>query len=270
MGRISRTITLAKVSWQVLKKDRELLVLPVLSFVVSVGALVVLWIPTITMADLSGLSSEEGQVDPILIFAGIASALLLSVIGVFFKGALVAGAHERLSGGDPTVRSALNRAVSHLGGLLPWALLTATVGLVLSALRDRAGRLGQLAVSMIGMAWEAASFLVIPAIVVDDHRAVSGLKASASLLKRTWGENLASQIGFGLLGLAAMIPAVLLVVIAGPIGLIVAVPWVALVVVVLTALGAVFQTALYLYATTGSIPDGFEDAGLTAAFASRH
>jgi hypothetical protein len=122
---------------------------------------------------------------------------------------------------------------------------------------------------MIGMAWEAASFLVIPAIVVDDHRAVSGLKASASLLKRTWGENLASQIGFGLLGLAAMIPAILVVFLAGPVGLVIAVPWVALVVVVLTALGAVFQTALYLYATTGSIPDGFQGAGLTEAFATR-
>jgi hypothetical protein len=269
MGRISRTTTLAKVSWQVLRKDRELLVLPVLSFLVSVGALLVLWLPTLAAADLSGLSSEGGQVDPVLVFAGIASALILSVIGVFFKGALVAGAHERLSGGDPTVKSALSRAFSHLGGLLPWALLTATVGLVLSALRERSGRLGQFAVSMIGMAWEAASFLVIPAIVVDDHRAVSGLKASASLLKRTWGENLASQIGFGLLGLAAIIPAILVVFLAGPVGLVIAVPWVALVVVVLTALGAVFQTALYLYATTGSIPDDFQGAGLTEAFATR-
>jgi len=268
MGRISRTITLAKVSWQVLRRDRELLVLPVLSFVVSIGALLLLWLPTLAVADLSGLSSDEGQVDPMLAVVGIASALVLSIVGVFFKGALVAGAHERLSGGDPTVKSALTRAVTHLGGLLPWALLTATVGLILSALRDRAGRLGQFAVSLIGMAWEAASFLVIPAIVVDDHGAVSGLKASASLLKRTWGENLASQIGFGLLGLAALVPAILVVVVAGPIGLVVAVPWAALVVVVLTALGAVFQTALYLYATTGTVPDGFEQSGLTEAFAT--
>ncbi len=268
MGRISRTITLAKVSWQVLRRDRELLVLPVLSFVVSIGVLLAIWLPTMAVADLSGVASEEGGVDAVVAFSGLASALLLSIVGVFFKAALVAGAHERLSGGDPTVRSAITRATKHLGGLLPWALLTATVGLVLSALRDRAGRLGQFAVSLIGMAWEAASFLVIPAIVVDDHGAISGLKSSASLLKRTWGENLASQVGFGLLGLAAMVPAVLLVVVAGPIGLVVAVPWVAFAVVVIIALGAVFQTALYLYATTGTVPDGFEDAPLREAFAT--
>ena len=139
---------------------------------------------------------------------------------------------------------------------------------MLSALRNRAGRFGHFAVSLIGMAWEAASFLVIPSIVIDDEGAISGLKASASLLKRTWGENLASQVGFGLLGLAAMIPAILIVVVAGPLGLVVAVPWVALVAVVLVALGAVFQTALYLYATSGTIPDGFEDSPLRDTFAT--
>lgn len=268
MGRISRTITLAKVSWQVLRQDRELLVLPVLSFLASIGVLLAIWLPTMAVSDLSGVASEEGGVDAVVAFAALASALLLSVVGVFFKAALVAGAHERMSGGDPTVRSAISRATRHLGGLLPWALLTATVGLVLSALRDRAGRLGQFAVSLIGMAWEAASFLVIPAIVIDDEGAISGLKASASLLKRTWGENLASQVGFGLLGLAAMVPAVLIVMVAGPLGLVIAVPWVALAVVVLIALGAVFQTALYLYATTGAVPDGFEDSPLREALAT--
>ena len=260
---------MARVSWRVLRQDRELLVLPLLSFLVSIGVLLAIWLPTMAVADLSGVASEEGGVDAIVALAALASALLLSIVGVFFKAALVAGAHERMSGGDPTVGSAITRAATHLGRLLPWALLTATVGLVLSALRSRAGRLGQFAVSLIGMGWEAASFLVIPSIVIDDEDAISGLKASASLLRRTWGENLASQVGFGLLGLAAMIPAILIVVIAGPLGLVLAVPWVAFAAVVLVALGAVFQTALYLYATSGTIPGGFEGSPLRDAFDTR-
>ena len=51
--------------------------------------------------------------------------------------------------------------------------------------------------------------------------------------------------------------------------IIVAVVWVAIVVVVMTALNAVFQTALYLYATTGSLPAGFEGADLRATFGPR-
>ena len=276
MGRISNTIALAKVSWRVLRKDRELLVIPVLSFLASIAALALIWLPTLSAVDTSGLAGKSEDPGAILLVVGVITAMALSIVSVFFNGALVAGAYERLSGGDPTVRSALRRAVSRLPGLLPWAILTGTVGLVLQAARERAGWLGRFVVNMVGMAWETATFLVVPAIVIDDHGAVSGLKASASLLKRTWGENIAARVGFGLLGFIALIPAVVVVAAAGALGgaalvlgILVAVPYVALLVVVLTALNAVFQTALYLYATTGSIPTGFVDSNLQASFSTR-
>jgi hypothetical protein len=276
MGRISNTIALAKVSWKVLRKDRELLVLPVLSFVTSIVVLALLWLPTLSAIDTSGLAGESGDPGAALIIVGVISAMAMSIISVFFNGALVAGAHERLSGGDPTVRSALGRALSRLSGLLPWAIITGTVGLILQAARERAGWLGRFVVNMVGMAWQTATFLVVPAIVIDDLGAVEGLKSSASLLKRTWGENIAARVGFGLLGLVAMIPAVVVLTATGAlggaalvVGIILAVAYVALVVVVLTALNAVFQTALYLYATTGSVPTGFDDSNLQASFSIR-
>ena len=276
MGRISNTIALAKVSWRVLRKDRELLLIPVLSFLASITVLALIWLPTLSTIDTSALAGESEDPGAVLLLVGIITAMALSIISVFFNGALVAGAHERLSGGDPTVRSAVGRAFSRLPGLLPWAILTGTVGLILQAARERAGWLGRFVVNMVGMAWQTATFLVVPAIVIDDHGAVSGLKASAALLKRTWGENIAARVGFGLLGLVAIIPAVLVVVATGALGgaalvlgILVAVPYLALVVVVLTALNAVFQTALYLYATTGSVPTEFDDSNLQASFSIR-
>ena len=273
MGRISNTIALAKVSWKVLRKDRELLLLPVLSFLASILVLTLLWLPTLSAIDTSGLADEGGDPGAVLIVVGVISAMAMSIISVFFNGALVAGAHERLSGGDPTVRSALGRALSRLSGLLPWAIITGTVGLILQAVRERAGWMGRFVVNMVGMAWQTATFLVVPAIVIDDHGAVSGLKASAALLKRTWGENIAARVGFGLLGLVAAIPAVIVLFATGAlgdaalvVGILLAVPYLALVVVVLTALNAVFQTALYLYATTGSVPAGFDDSNLQDSF----
>ncbi len=276
MGRISNTIALAKVSWKVLRKDRELLLLPVLSFLASIVVLALLWLPTLSAIDTSGLADESGDPGAVLIVVGVISAMAMSIISVFFNGALVAGAHERLSGGDPTVRSALGRALSRLSGLLPWAIITGTVGLILQVARERAGWMGRFVVNMVGMAWQTATFLVVPAIVIDDHGAVSGLKASAALLKRTWGENIAARVGFGLLGIVAIIPAVIVLFATGAlggaalvVGILLAVPYLALVVVVLTALNAVFQTALYLYATTGSVPAGFDDSNLQASFSTR-
>ena len=276
MGRISNTIALAKVSWRVLRKDRELLLIPVLSFLASIAVLALIWLPTLSAIDTSALEGEREDPGALLGIVGIITAMALSIITVFFNGALVAGAHERLSGGDPTVRSAVGRAFSRLPGLLPWAILTGTVGLILQAVRERAGWLGRFVVNMVGMAWKTATFLVVPAIVIDDHGAISGLKASAALLKRTWGENIAARVGFGLLGFVAIIPAVLVVGATGALGgaalvlgILVAIPYLALVVVVLTALNAVFQTALYLYATTGSVPTGFDDSNLQASFSIR-
>ncbi len=276
MGRIRNTFELAKLSWGVLKKDRELLVIPVLSFLVSAALLIPLVFVAVATASTESGGAEEASASPALVVVGIVAALGLSVISVFFNGALVAGAHERLAGGDPTVGSAIRKAFSRIPGLVPWAIMTATVGMILRALRDRAGWLGQFVINMVGLAWEVATFLVVPAIVIDDKGAIDGLKTSGSLLKSTWGENLAARVGFGILGLVAVLPAVLLMFVLGSLGgvgliagIAIGVVWIAVVVVVMTALNAVFQAALYLYATSGMAPSGFEGSSIGESFRRR-
>ncbi len=278
MGRIANTWRLAKLSWGVLKQDRELLWMPVLSFLVSIVVIgVVLVLLAVTMSTESSHGQTTMEFNPAMIVAFVVGALLLGVVAVFFNGALVAGAHERLTGGDPTVRSAIGRAFARIPGLVPWAIITTTVGLVLQALRERAGGLGRIVTGLLDMAWEVVTFLTVPAIVIDDLGAIAGLKQSASLLRRTWGENIAARVGFGILGAALMIPAAAVIglsVASGwqvlmTVGIIVASAWAALVLVVLTALNAIFQTALYLYATTGTAPAGFEQASLEETFAHK-
>lgn len=274
MGRLSNTWQLAKTSWTVLRKDRELLWIPVLSFLASAAVLAVVMVLTFVTLSTSSATQTTESVNPATIVLFVVAALAMGIISVFFNGALVAGAHERMTGGDPTVRSAVGRAFSRIGGLMPWAILTTTVGLVLQALRERAGWLGRIVISMVGMAWEVVTFLTVPAIVIDNMGAIDGLKRSASLLRRTWGENVAARVGFGLLGFLLIIPAAVVaglfvasgVAVLAVVGIIAAVAWVALVVVVLTALNAIFQTALYLYATTGTLPSGFEQAPLAETF----
>lgn len=274
MGRIQNTLALAKTSWFVLKKDRELMWLPVLSFLVSAavgGAALAVVLVTRSAAPAASGAADGATVGPAAVVVGIAAALALGITSVFFNGALVAGAHERLTGGDPTVGSSIRRAFGRLAGLVPWALMTTTVGLVLRAIRERAGFLGRIVVDMIGMAWEVVTFLVVPAVVIDEMGAVDGLKRSASLLRQTWGENLIARVGFGLLGFVLVIPAVIVAVLATSVGaawvgIPLAVAWVVVVAVVITALNAIFQTALYMYATTGVVPQGFEGSSLSQSF----
>ena len=101
-----RTWGLAKSSMTVIRLDRELLVLPVLNAVAAIIFALLLWLVASGLgADLSGNSDSGGQG---LIVIAIFGLLGMNVINTFFKGALVAGAHERFTGGDPTILSLIH------------------------------------------------------------------------------------------------------------------------------------------------------------------
>ena len=51
--------------------------------------------------------------------------------------------------------------------LLPWAIVSATVSLVLRAIEERAGIVGRIVVGLVGLAWSLVTFLVLPILVVE-------------------------------------------------------------------------------------------------------
>lgn len=273
MGRIQRSIELAKASWRVLQADKELLALPLISGTASIVVAATFIIPIVATEDLDS-AQQPGILSYILLFA---MYIALAYVTIFFNAALVSAAHERLGGGDPTIGSSLAGARSRAGKILPWAVVSATVSIILRAIEERAGFVGQIVVSLIGMAWAVVTFLVLPIIVIEGIGVKDAVTKSANLLKQTWGENIAAQIGFGLIGLVAMLPAFALAALgisaggaASIIAIGVAVLWVILVAIVLTALSAIFQTALYHYAVDGEVPSGYFDAALMSnAFATR-
>ena len=127
----------------VIRLDRELLVLPVLNAVAAIIFALLLWLVASGLGtDLSGNSDSGGQG---LIVIAIFGLLGMNVINTFFKGALVAGAHERFTGGDPTIGSSLSGASARLHRLLPWALMATTVGIILSIIERQGGQLGRIA-----------------------------------------------------------------------------------------------------------------------------
>ena len=265
MGRFANTWRLTKTSWSLLKQDRELLWLPVLSMLtilaIVAAAAVVGFVTGSFDADGGTESLGGGAAVLGLVFAFVATASV-----IFFEGALVAGAHERMTGGDPTVRSAMGKAATRLPSLLGWALITMTVGLLLRFLRERMGWLGQMLTFLAEAAWGVATYLVVPAIIIDDYRSFAGVKQSMSLVRRTWGENLISQAGFGLLSFVLSLPIVIVAVLIAAlvpgvgtvIGIVVGVAGVLAVTVVVSALGLYFKTALYEYATDGVAHGGYD------------
>ncbi|MDX1690924.1 MAG: DUF6159 family protein [Acidimicrobiia bacterium] len=267
MGRISNTIELAKSSWRVLKADKELVLLPVISLVATLIVAATFLIPIVSSGDAAALE-DLGTTD--YVFLAVAY-VTLAFITIFFNTALVSAAMERMDGGDPTIGSAIRGALLRVGRILPWAIVSATVSVILQSIERSDNPVARIAASIVGIAWSLVTFLVIPVIVVENLGVVDAVKRSGSLFKRTWGENVAAQVGFGLLGFLVALPAILVAVggfaLGETIGVVllgVAILWILATAMVITALNGVFQAALYRFAADQDVPDAF--GSLESAF----
>ena len=280
MKTIRRSIELMKQSWAVLKHDRELIWLPVISALVAGIVAAIILIPVGLSQDWDAVSgtgeSASQQVGGGVYLAIAGLTLALAFISIFFRAALVSGAHERMMGGDPTVRSAIAGALERLPKLFGWAVITTIVGSILRAMEQRAGLLGRIVVNMVGMAWAVTTFLVIPVIVIENSGAVDSTKRSVALFRHTWGENLSAQVGFGLIGFLAFIPIVILAAIGATIGTLLGFVLIAVAVMagialitVLSALRAIFQTALYHYAVGTELAAELDATMLRDSFARK-
>lgn len=276
MGRFARSWDLAKTSFSVVRQDKELLWMPVLSALASIVAVLAI----AGVGFTSGLWPETKNADGTANVPGFALAfvlyILLAFVTLFFNAAVVAGASERLRGGDPTVGSALKAASAKAGRLLAWAVVVATVNVILQAIRERSGTLGRILASVAGMAWNLATFFMVPILLFEDQSLGASVKRSGSLFKQTWGEAVLGQGGLGLAGfvcgLLAFLVGLLALFLLSPLGVAGAVAGVAVLVIgmlgvtaLFSVLDGVYKAALYRYATTGQA-NGFSPQQLGGAF----
>jgi hypothetical protein len=273
MTRFQTSWAIAKRSWAVLKSDKTLAWFPVFSFLASVAVVGFIAVLVATMGINS--SDTKDSLAPIgFVLIGI-GYLVLAFVQTYFLAALVAGADTRLNGGNSTVKSAIEVANSRLHRLLPWAVVTATVTVLLNML-ERQGIIGRIVGSLIGLAWSVVTFLTVPILVIEDIGVGPALTRSKDLLKQTWGENIIGQGGLGLVGVLAMIPGVILFMVGaalGTIGLIVfggiALAWILVSMIAVSALSGIYRTALYRFAATGQVPGDFTGIDFQDAFRPR-
>ena len=278
--RLSRSWELVKASWSVLQEDQELLLFPLISSLAMIAVVACFALPVIGIFGFDGLARIAGEERTM---AQYVAAFLFYVVQYFvifyFNTALVGAAMIRLDGGNPTLGDGLAIANSRLGSIFGYALIAATVGLVLRAIQERVGFIGRIVVGMLGVGWTVATFLVVPVLVTRDVGPVEAVKESAVLLKRTWGENIIGQGGivlaFGLIQIAIGIGGVALIVAVATatknVGLIVATVAALFLVMLATvlvqaALSGIYSAALYRFATTNEGTGAFGADTLQLAF----
>lgn len=271
-GSFSRSYELVRTSWNVLRQDKEIMVFPVLSGLISLGVAATFVVPLIVFAlnAPDGAKSLEEKWEPIYYVYMFAFYLVSYFVTVFFNVGVMKCAAIRMDGGDPTVADGFRGAFAHVGGIFAWSLVSATVGLLLRMLENKSQLLGKIVASLIGVAWALLTYFAVPVIIFENASVGDAIRRSGTLFKKTWGEAVVGEAGmglfFGLLALVGAIPLGIAIMLATQgslaiplavmIGAGVLIYWVALA-VVSAALQGVFHVALYRFAATGQVAPGF-------------
>ncbi len=278
MGKISRTWSLMGASWEILKQDKEMLFFPFISGICCLLVMASFAIPLFISDNWRPPGGEAPTTQQIVYYLVLFLFYFCNYfVIVFFNSAIIACAVIRMGGGDPTVGDGFRAALARLPLIAGWALISASFGLLLRIIEDRSEKIGQIVASLLGMAWTAVSFLVIPILVIEKKNPISAFKESAALLKKTWGEELISNFSYGLIFFLLSIPAFLLIGVGIFIGtgvviilcISVAVIYLIVLALIESTLQAIFRAALYLYARNGQVPGGFQPELLQNAIAQR-
>ena len=274
--KLSNSWKLFKASLAVLSADKELLIFPILSAIGTTILTASFALPFI----LGGVfdTAFMGKIQPFVWLVTFGFYVFQYCVVFFANTALVGAAHIRLQGGDPTVADGFRIAWSRFGPILGYALIAATVGMILQIFNKKGKGFARMIVSLIGFAWNVATYLVVPVLAIEGVGPIEAIKRSVALLKATWGEQLTGNYGlgflFGLVYLAAFLLAIPIVILALSQQLwVIAAVVVGLFVLVLILIGllhaslnGIYSAAVYEYAVTGKTSSFFESQMVTKAF----
>jgi hypothetical protein len=276
----SRSWQLVKASWAVLQADKELIMFPIISAITLIIVTIVLLVPSaIVTFTLSAAGTSEEGLNAIGMVGLFFFYLVSYTISIYFNTGLVGAAMIRLDGGDPTLSDGFRIANERLTTIIGYAAISATVGMILRVIEERSGIIGDIVAGIIGAVWNVATFLVIPVLVVNNVGPIEAVKESASLLKKTWGEQITGGFSIGgiffLFYLLIIAAGILLAAAIGSVtesamlvGIVVVVMVIALLVLgtIQSAISGIYQAALYRYAAMGVAPDNFDIETIQGAF----
>ncbi|HUH79352.1 MAG TPA: DUF6159 family protein, partial [Methanoregula sp.] len=254
--------------WDILMADKKLLAFPVLSGIVTVIVILTFILPLVLAGSFL---NSSGVLFYVLLFAFYVVSYF---VVIFFNTALITCVNAKLQGKDLSVSEGLSNSAKHLPAILGWAILSATVGIILHVLERRSGLLGQIVLSVIGGAWALVTFFVVPVLVLEDKGVIASLGESFGLVRRTWGESIVGSasllIIFVAIGVIAFL-GVLATMLTGNmavflIALVLFLVLVVILAVIYSAMQGIFVTALYTYAKTGTVPAAFDRDLIQNAF----
>jgi len=276
----------ARDCWEVLKADKKLIVLPLLSGLFCLIVLLSFVVPLALLKPhlldpvLQQNPAAGAKQEPVWLWALVFVFYFCNYAVIyFFNSALVCCAIFHFRGRPISVTDGLQAAFRRLPQILAWSLVSATVGVLLKMIENAHDRAGQLISAVLGTAWTVLTYFVVPVLVVERVGPFEAIRRSARILRDTWGEALGGRMGIGWF----LIPFWLIVfglgILGGflmqanpPVGILLlglAIVFAMVLGLVHSALETILLAALYLYATQDEVPVGMSRKVLKKAFTAK-
>lgn len=286
-GRIKTAWLLMKQSLKVLKNNKQLVKYPLMGTAISILLTVIFAIIFYLGRDILIYSAKDvfGNDELYLKGPGYVLGFIYYVLAFFvvfvYNAGLAAHVLDIFRGKSENYKHYMKIAWSKRNAIFVYSLITATVGVILHAIEQRAAWLGWIISRIFGTLWTLANLFTIPIIIETDSSVPSSIKQSTKLFLSRWGENIAARITFGglmfLVYLLILIPIMFVLIIIfslmGTVGVILLVPTLILIILLFvtveTAASNILSTALYFYARYGQVPAAFDADLLNSALVQK-
>lgn len=269
-SRLSNGWDLLKISFATINRNKSLLLFPVFSVISLVLVLASFFGGGFFIVgdQIQALLDNEQYGNAVGLGIVFLYYLINFFIIVFFNSALIHCAVKILNGEETSLGDGISFALSRIGKIFAWSVLSATVGTLLQWLQN-AGKIGEIVASLIGIAWSILTFFVVPVLIYEDKGVFESVKASGRMMKAKWGESLAANVSFGFFHFIGILIAfgigALLFQANWVLGIVVGVAIVLLISTVITAARTVFVAAVYNH-VSGRPTGDFDGAALDSVF----
>jgi hypothetical protein len=283
---------LAGKSWQLVRENKEWIRYPLNSGLVMIGVTIVFTILFALFGNGTTINDDGTRGSSI-------SAIGIVLLFLFYLVAYSVTAYTEVALSRVVIAKLRDEALPEgagyatankkLSAIIGYAAISATVGVISQLIRDSARESKNIVLeivmsilaSLIQASWSIVSFFVVPILAVEDIGTLAAVRRSFDLLKKTWGEQLVSNVSLGFLGcglmLAGTLPGIIIALIGGaissPLILITGVGALVLGIVIinllLSAATTVLKTVLYHYALTGETGGLFDTADVRTAFTTK-
>jgi hypothetical protein len=233
MNKFQRSWHLLKSSIEVMRRDKQLLLFPIITTICTCVVAVLFMMPVAfrptghsyasaehwkavgnsiysvntsdsgSQAAFSSHSYRNNRYEAVqrvrpLAVAYFAVVYFVSMfIATFFNVAFYHEIMNALNGQPVSIGGGLSFAATKWQSILMWTIFAGAVGYTIKALEERFGLIGRLVMRLVGTAWSIACVFVIPVLITSERskNPLSVLKESALTLKNTWGESLIGYAG---------------------------------------------------------------------------